>query len=216
MRAIQLHRTAASLLFGLSVSATIVDRIAVTAGTQVITDSEIDQRIRLSAFEDDRKPDFDTAFRKKAADRLIDEKLIEHEMDVGRYPRISEERRRTLLSDYAKASFKGDVKAMDAALAARGLTRDDLEEDLARQADLLTFLSVRFRPAVQVTDDDVRQYFQQNIAPKVPKGAAALEDFRSQIETKLTNDRADVEIQAWLKEQRRRVRIQYLEKELAP
>jgi hypothetical protein len=75
-----------------------VDRIAITAGNQVITDSEIDQRIRLTAFENGDQPNLAPAVRKTAADRLIDEKLVEHEMEVGHYPRMSAERRKALLA----------------------------------------------------------------------------------------------------------------------
>ena len=39
------------LALAMPMAATIVDRIAVSVGTQVITDSEIEQRIRLTAFE---------------------------------------------------------------------------------------------------------------------------------------------------------------------
>jgi hypothetical protein len=202
--------------------AAIVDRIAVTAGAQVITDSEIDRRIRLTAFESGAKPSFDPAVRKAAADKLIDEKLIEREMYVGHYPGLSEERRKSLLADFAKAGFKSDDAAMEKALAAYRLTRGDLEDDLARQADLLTFLSFRFRPSVQVTDQEIREYFQKNILPKLQNNArghedtAAIDDYRAQIETQLTNQRADAEMEAWLKDQRKRTRILYLEKELAP
>jgi hypothetical protein len=191
-------------------AATIVDRIAVTAGAQAITDSEIDRRIRLSAFESGVKPVIDLAARKAAAERLIDQKLIEHEMEVGHYPRLSPERRAKLLADYTKPGF-------ETTLASYSLTRQDLEEDLAEQADLLTFVSLRFRPAVQVDDKDIRGYFQTEIQPKLPPGSTAgLEDFRSQIESKIVNDRADREVEAWLKEQRKKTPIRYPEKELAP
>jgi hypothetical protein len=200
----------------LPLAATIVDRIAVSAGTQVITDSEIEQRIRLTAFENSTPPSFDPQARKTAADRLIDQKLIEHEMDLGQYPRLSTSRRESLLSDYEKANFKSSGAAMDTALASYGLSRADLQTDLARQVDLLTFLSVRFRPAVQISDQDVTQYFQRNIRPKLPNTNAGIEEYRSQIETELTNQRADTDMEVWLKEQRRKTRIRYLEPELAP
>jgi len=201
-------RLVSLLLLAPTLSAVIVDRIAVTAGNQVITDSEIDQRIRLTAFENGVKPDFTAAMRKAAADRLIDRKLVEHEMDVGHYPRIGADRRSTLLAGYAKDNFKSDNAAMNKELAAFGLTPAELEDDLARQADLLTFLSVRFRPEVQVTEQDIRDYARQK--------SLSVDDFRAQIERALTNQRADADMDAWLKDQRRRAKVQYLEKELAP
>jgi hypothetical protein len=129
-------------------------------------------------------------------------------MEVGHYPRMSAERRKALLADYAKANFKSDENAMDRALKSYGLSRSDLEEDLARQADLLTFLGVRFRPAVQVTEQEVQRYARQK--------SMGVEEFRNQIESEVANERADVDMEAWLKDQRKRTKIQYLEKELAP
>jgi hypothetical protein len=195
-------------LFAASAFGAVVDRIAITAGKQVITDSEIEHRIRLTAFENGDEAHFDTPVRKTAADRLVDQKLVEHEMEVGHYPRLSGERREALVTDYAKANYKGDLAALDVALMKYGLTRGDLAEDLARQADLLTFLGVRFRPAVQVSEQDVRRYAQQN--------TLGLEEFRARIESALANEQADTDLEAWLKDQRRRTKIQYLEMELAP
>ncbi len=196
------------ILVAAPLNAVIVDRIAITAGNQVITDSEIDQRIRLTAFENGVPADFTAAMRKAAAERLIDRKLVEHEMDVGHYPRVGADRRAALLAGYTKDNFKSDAAAMNKALAAYGLTPPELEDDLARQADLLTFLSVRFRPEVQVTEQDIRDYARQN--------SLSLGDFRARIERTITNQRADADMDAWLKDQRRRAKIQYLEKELAP
>lgn len=203
-------RAISILLLASTAHAVIVDRIAVTAGALAITDSEIDRRIRLSAFESGAKPHADPAARKAAADRLIDEKLIEHEMEVGHYPRITAERRAKLLADYTKPGYEETLKSY-------GLTRKDLEEDLAKQADLLTFVSLRFRPAIQVGEQDIREYFSANVQPNLPPGGAVgLDEFRSLIEAKIVADRADREMETWLREQRRKTPIRYPEKELAP
>lgn len=199
---------AAVLLLTFPLGAVIVDRVAIAAGNRVITDSEINQRLRLTAFENGIPPSFSAAMRKTAADRLIDQKLVEREMEVGHYPQLSADRRAALLPDYAKQNFNSDLSAMNKALAAYGLTPADLEDDLARQADLLTFLAVRFRPAVQVTDQDIRNYARQKSLDAV--------EFRNQIERAITNERADSDMEAWLKDQRRRTKIEYLEKDVAP
>jgi len=189
--------------------ATIVDRIAITLGTQVITDSEIDQRIRLTSFENGEKPNFSPESRKQAAQRLIDEKLVEHEMTVGHYPGMPDDRKPALLAAYEK---DGGAAKLDAELAKRGLTRDDLKNDLARQQNLLTFLNLRFRPAVQISEQEIQRYYREHFAQaKVP-----LNEVRSAIEQKLTNQRADAELDQWLKGQRERAAIEYFEKDLAP
>ena len=51
-------------LMAVPAAAVIVDRVAATVGIKVITDSEIDLRIRLTAFQNDEKPDFSLAARR--------------------------------------------------------------------------------------------------------------------------------------------------------
>lgn len=192
--------------------AVIVDGIAVTVGTSVITSSEIDLRIRLMAFQNDEKSDFSLAARRQAAQRLIDQKLVEHEMDVGRYPRVDAKAKEALLADYAKEHYQSNPAALAAALRNYGLTPQDLEDELGLQTDLLTFLNLRFRPAVQVTDQDVRKYFTEHYT----QAPGALNEVRSQIEQQLTTERSTKELDAWLQDQRKRVGIVYVEKDLAP
>ena len=202
------------LLLAIPGGAVVVDRIAISAGNKVITDSAISLRLRLSAFENGDKPDQGLAARKRAADLLIDQRIVEREMDVGHYPRTGEEGRASLLENYAKTVYRGDKRLLDRALAAYGLSESDLKEDLARQEDLLTFLNVRFRPAVQVSDSDINAFFEKTIKPLEPQ--ASLNELRTQIEQRLAGERANSEMETWLKEQRKSTRIDYLEKDLAP
>lgn len=210
---------AISLLPALQARAVIVDGVAITVGNKVITESEIDQRIRLTAFQNDEKPDFSLAARRQAASKLIDQKLVEREMDVGRYPRAAPGVGKNLLAEYAKTNYKSNPIAMAAALKTYGLTPQDLEEELVLQSEILTFLNLRFRPAVQVTDEDVLKYFKEQIQPGAGKTkpaaeAGALNEMRAAIEQKLTTERADKELDAWLQDQRKRTKIEYAEKDL--
>jgi hypothetical protein len=194
MRTIAIWFAIWSMAAAVPLGAVIVDRVAITVGNKVITESEIDLRIRLTAFENDEKTDFSAASRREAAQRLIEQKLVEREMDVGRYPRVAPQAAQQL--------------AASAALQAYGLTAEDLARDLAWQSELLTFLSLRFRPAVQVTDQDVEKFFKD----KSLKGE--LNDVRADIEEKLTGERADKELDLWLQDQRKRTRIEYADKDL--
>lgn len=138
-------------------------------------------------------------------------------MDVGHYPRLPAERGKALLDDYIASSYKGDRDAFGRALMSYRLTAQDVEEDLARQTDLLTFLSLRFRPAVQVTEDDIRKYFNEKVLPRLAKAQQdSLNEMHAQIEQQLTAERADRELDLWLQDQRKRTKIEYEEKELAP
>jgi hypothetical protein len=135
-----------------SASAAIVDRVEVAVGNKVITQSDIDLRIRLTAFENQEPADFSLESRRQTAQRLIDQRTIEREMEVGRYPRIGAARLDEMMAGLEKRYPTHD--AMAAALAEYQVTETQMREDFARQADLLTFLSLRFRPAGDVSDAD--------------------------------------------------------------
>ena len=197
-----------AVLMAMPAVAVIVDRIAVSAGTRVITASEVDLRLRLSAFQNGEKPRLTPAARKQAAERLIDQKIVEREMEVGHYPRLSTEGRKQLLLDYAEQYYQSGAAALERALAEYGLTPRDLEDDLARQSDLLTFLGVRFRPAVQVSEQDLQKTAADN--------NVSLTEFRARLERQFVNERADADLDAWVKDQRKRTKIEYLDKDLAP
>lgn len=204
-----MQRTLIALVCILPLFGAVVDRVAVSFGTKVITTSEIEERIRLTAFQNNTKPDFSPASWKEAAERLIDQKLVEREMLVGRYEATEEDEAGALLAQYTKEHYPNE-SALRKVLQESQLTVQQLQRDLARQADLLTFLSLRFRPAVQVSEEDIRKYYRDNIEPKnTPDHNVSLDEARSAIEDLLTNQRADQELYAWLKDQRKRVKVDY-------
>jgi hypothetical protein len=208
------------LLATLPAYSTIVDRIAITFGTKVITESEIIRRIRLAAFQNGQLPDYSETSRREAAQRLIDLKLVEREMEVGHYDRTPPDKTKALLDAFTAEHFRSSPEALRLALAGLDLRPADLQGELAEQADLLSFTSLRFRPAVQISDQEIEEYFRSHIqpatAPNKAAGSITLDEARPNIEQILANERADLDLDAWLRDQRTRTRINYLEKELAP
>ena len=204
-------------VIAIPLSAVIVDRSAIRAGNKVITDSDIIRRIRLTAFQNGVTPDLSLASRREAAQRLIDLKLVQREMDVGNYVRESPDQSAQQLSAFTAERFKGSAEAVRLALAALDLTPADLQADLAEQADFESFVELRFLPAVaQASDQEVEEYYRNHIVSAVKPGETppSLADSRSQIEQILANERADLELNAWLRDQRAHTRITYLESAL--
>jgi hypothetical protein len=204
-------------LIAMALSAVIVDRSAITVGNRVITDSEIIRRIRLAAFQNGLAPDLSAASRREAAQRLIDLKLVEREMDVGNYVRESPGQSAQQLSAFTAEHFKGSPEAVRLALSVIDLTPGDLQADLAEQADFESFVELRFLPAVaQASDQEVEEYYRNHIvsAAKPGETSPSLADSRAKIEQILANERADLELNAWLRDQRAHTRITYLESAL--
>ena len=155
--------------------------------------------------------------RREAAQRLIDLKLVEREMDVGNYARESPAQAAEQVSAFTADHYKGSAEAVRQALAAIDLTPADLQADLAEQTDFEAFIELRFLPAVaQASDQEVEEYYRNHIAsaPKLGEKPPSLADSRANIERILANERADLDLDAWLRDQRAHVRITYLESAL--
>jgi hypothetical protein len=121
------------------------------------------------------------------------------------------------LSAFTEEHFKGSAEALRLALAAIELTPADLQAELAEQADFESFIELRFLPAVaQASDQELEEYYRNHIvtAAKPGEKPPSLADSRTKIEQILANERADLELNAWLQDQRAHTRITYLESAL--
>lgn len=206
------HLVVVFSLFITAARADIIDRIAVTLDSQVITASEITLEIRLAAFLNGDALDFSPDARRKAADRLIEQKLIRREIQVGRYVAPTPEEVEPMLKGIQAQRFHDD-EAYRQALAKYGILDDDLRAHLLWQLTLLRFVEIRFRPAVEVTDTDIQSYFDANRAKLETQAGTSkkltLDDLRDQIRGILTDAGADKQLDVWLAEARKRTRIEF-------
>ncbi len=201
--------------FCILLSAEIIDRIVITVDNQVVTQSQIDEEIRVTAFLNREKLDVSPAARKQAAARLIEQALIKREMDLSRYP-LPE------LSDAGESlqSVKAmypSATAFNDALQSYGITVDELTRRLWWQLTLLRFIDYRFRPGIQIPPADVQAYYRQQVSEWEQKGTKpipTLEESRDQIEEILTQKRIDQALDQWIKDTRNQVTITYLDPEL--
>ena len=198
----------AIMLIDVSV-AEIIDRIAVTVEDTVITESEIIRQIRIAAFVSGEKPDLSPSNKRDMADKLIDQALIRREVKANMYafkaPEGTGERYDEIRSRYAsEAEFR---KALDE----YGITEHDVKEALAWQNTFLEFIEVRFRPGIQIPEQELREYYEDKVtaaaADRAPK--PAFEEARGDIEKILTQMRIDNALDRWLGQSRTQSRIVY-------
>lgn len=192
--------------------AEIIDRIAISVGNQVITESQVDEDLRLTAFLNHEKLDLSIAERRKAAGRLIEQALVKRDLDLSRYPLPA-------LGD-ADASLQ-DVKMSYAPeslyqqmLQQYGISEEALKGRLLWQLTLLRFVDFRFRPGIQIPEADVKTYYDQELVQWKQQGVEpvpTLEDSQSKIEEILTQQRIDQALDTWLAETRKQLTINYLD-----
>ena len=207
----------ACLLFSAScpLFAEIIDRIAISVGNQVITESQVDQEIRITAFLNHEKLDFSIAERKKAAGRLIEQALVKRDLELSRYPMPSPDDAEAALKDakriYASESLYQQM------LREYGISEDALKRRLLWQLILLRFVDFRFRPGIQIPEADVKTYYDKELAKWKQQGiqpVPTLEDAQAKIDEILTQNRIDQALDTWLAETRKLVVINYLDEAL--
>jgi len=195
----------------------IIDRIAVTVAKQVITESQIDDEIRVTAFLNREKSDLSAAARKEASARLIEQALIRREMDLSRYP-LPELADAGEALQSIKAMYPSET-AFEEALSSYRISIDDLTHRLWCQLTLLRFIDYRFRPGIQIPPADVQAYYRQQVSQWQAKGThpiPTLEESRDKIEEILTQQRIDRDLDRWLTDTQKQVSISYLDPALRP
>jgi DNA-binding transcriptional ArsR family regulator len=191
----------------------VVDRIAVIAGKHVIKASDIERDLRVTEFLN-REPLSITADRKrKAADRLIDQAIIRDEISTGEYHRAADADAKGMLEQIRKDRFGGSEARFRQALAPYGLSEEQLQEYLLWQLTVLRFIDERFRPAVLVTDDDVRSYYDQHLTElkREYPSDSSFATLEPKIRTSLEGQKVNEEFESWLDGARKRQRIEYIQ-----
>lgn len=195
--------------------ADIIDRLAISVGNQVITESQIDEEVRVTAFLNNEKPDLSSDERKKAAGRLIEQALIKREMDLSRYPLPALSDADSALND-VKSHYSAQA-AFDQALDGHAITEAQLKEHLWWQLTVLRFVDYRFRPGIQISDSEIQAYYQQQLSKWRQQGIKSipnLNDERAEIEKILTEQQIDENLDRWLSDARKQVPIRYLDEAL--
>ena len=188
----------------------IIDRIAASVGNRVITASDLDREIRVAAFQDGVKADFSAARKRATVEAMVEQKLIRTELANSRYPLPDPAELAPAIEQFKKAHFKDDQQYR-AALAEYGITEEDFKELLLWQRTLLLFIQLRFETGVQLGAQEVEEYFTKTVKPAAeaahPGQPVSLEDYRDQIERKLTGQRADQQMDIWLRDVQNRTNV---------
>jgi len=185
--------------------AVVLDRVAVVVNQHVIKSSDIDRAVRLTDFLNNERVANNAAEKKKAADRLIDQEVIRTEVATGRYSRPPEKDAEALLAQIRRERFGGSETRLKQALGQYGITEDELRAQLLWQLTVLRFINERFRPGVLISDDEIRNYYEQHRS----SFRGTLESASSAIRTSLEGEQINQQFETWLQGARGRATIEY-------
>jgi hypothetical protein len=193
-----------------SLSAETLDRIAVTVGREVIAESAILLDLRVSAFLDGKPVDLSPAAKRRSAGRLVDQILILQEAAESHVALSIDEDLDKMLGQ-VQAKY-GSAAEYQAALARYGITGKDVSAQLAAGLRTLRFSDLRFRPEVQISDQDLRTYYDRLAAgwrEKNPEQVPSFESSRDQVEQLLSEQRLTEALDKWLAMTRNQTQIVY-------
>ena len=192
------------------IHAEIIDKIAISVGNQVITEEQVVEEVRVTEFLNQTPVDLSAAEKKKAAERLIEQTLIRREMDFSRYPLPQLDEANDLYQK-VRSRYPSDA-AFREDLARYGITDDDLRRHVWWQLTTLRFIDFHFRPAVQIGERDLKDYYQKQLAEWQKNGTQPIptyEESREKIQELLTSQHVDQALDKWLIDARTQVDIRY-------
>jgi hypothetical protein len=201
------------LLMIASVSSAVVvlDRMAVIVNKHVVKTSDIDRDLRVTEFLNREPWNFSPQAKRQSAERLIDQEIIRQEIVTGNYRRPPDSDAAALEAQLRRDRFGGSDLRMREALQRYGITEDQLRVQLLWQLTVLHFIDQRFRPAVIVTDEEVRAYYDQHLAElrRQYPDDNGFEALAPKIRTLLEGQRINENFNQWLEQARKRARIEY-------
>jgi hypothetical protein len=189
------------LLFPLVLQAEVLDRIAATVNTEVITESELNYSMAL----DQRLGNIDNdqgSLKERTLDGLVTRKLLVQEAHRLKFVEISDQERsaaiRTLIDRFASEKEFNDF------LAASDITRKELSRMLGEQLLVERFVKKKVGLFVRVSRDEAHTYFKENAAKFRNR---RFQDVQKKILARLTEQEIGRQLDQYLEELRGRADI---------
>jgi peptidyl-prolyl cis-trans isomerase SurA len=196
---------ALALLPSVAVAAKVIDKVAAVVNDDIILESEVEQ-FAVPAMRgpvDLETPEGRKAWdevKHKALDQLIETRLVAQQAVELKLKVESDEVDRAM--EEVKHQNKLDDATFVEALKQQGFTPESYRKNLKRQILELKVLNTAVRSRVQVSDDEVKTYYQQNARQMNGQSNAHLR----QILIAVPTDASDADV-----ERRRKVAVKVIE-----
>jgi hypothetical protein len=198
----------------------VLDRVVADVDGQAILASDVDDEIRFSALQAGFEPPSDNT-PQKALERVIDRTLIDQQRALQ--PGVAEVSQKEV--DDAVAKLRKEISVTDkvdceidagwrAYLAQHGFTPAEMETRMRERLAILKFVNLRFGVVAQVSNNDVRNYYDQVLVPELQKDKAAVPNFgavAARIREILRQQQVSSMIDVWLKNLRAEGQVQILD-----
>ncbi len=190
----------------------VVDQILTLVNGELITRTDLIWSLAIDPRAPNPAGGVSRDILQQKLDVMIDERLIRQEATRIPSAEITQEeidkKRVELIKTFAsEAVFRERINAV-------GLTAEKLDELLRQRVVIDKYVDFRFRSFVFVTDDDVKQYYNEKLSTQVKEqGAVPVpyekvgDEIKNGIRELLKGDKVDAEINTWLTAARQRAEI---------
>lgn len=195
-------------------AAVLIDRTIAVVGQRVITAREVTRQLRLQAFYERQPVDDSPEARRTALDQLIERRLIQSEMRLASFS-SDKARAAAEMEGLRKSDFGGGM-TFEQALIRYDLREKDVEEFVSELVDVMRFIEFRFRTGMQITPEEVQQYYNRSYLPdmkRIGEEPEPLEKIQGNLEERIAQQRVDSLLDKWLRELRASTRVVMLEPE---
>jgi peptidyl-prolyl cis-trans isomerase SurA len=204
---------------------TMLDRIVATVNDDVILESDVDEERRFESIQPYRGAAAEFS-RERAVQRLIDRALILQQAALEPEGSISEQdldaqltRLRKDIPDCAEHHCDTD-EGWQKFLASRGFTVQEFRERWQKRMELLRFIEVRFRNGINISDAEIKDYYEKTMLPEYARQKVTppkLESISNRIEEVLLQQRVGNLLRDWLKSLRAQGSVRIMSRdEVAP
>lgn len=198
----------------------ILDRVVADVDGQAILASDVDDEMRFADLQPGLEPSSDNT-PQRALNRVIDRTLIDQQRalqpgvavvsqkDVDRA--IAEMRKQISVASKVNCETDAGWKKF---LAQHGFTPVEVEDRMRERLAILKFIDLRFGVVVQISNADVRNYYEQVLAPELKQDKAPMPKLSAvapQIREILRQQQVTGLIDGWLKSLRAEGHIQILD-----
>lgn len=186
----------------------VEDRIVAVLDEEAILLSDVDQVIGLGLVEERPGESLDD-LRVRVLEGLIDQRLRFQQVDRFGLERVAVDVVETEVAKIAgqfpdRDSFLGRLARLD-------MTEAELDQLVARQVMVLSYVEERLGARIFVSLDDIRAYYETELVPGLTASGMPippLEDVREDIRSLLRAERLNAEIIEWTERLRREADIQ--------
>ena len=201
-------------------TAAVLDRVVADVDGQAILASDVDDEMRFAGLQPGYEPPADNT-PQRALHRVIDRTLIDQQRALQ--PGVAVVSQQEV--DGAVAELRAQISATGTAncetdagwrafLSRHGFTPAEVEDRMRERLAILKFINLRFGVVVDVSNADVRNYYDQVLAPQLKKNKAAVPELSAvapRIREILRQQQVSTMIDEWLKGLRAEGHVQVLD-----